>query len=90
MLIDAHEVVLNEESGVDEVKERIVGKVKRIQVVHKGGGDAVEFDLGDKRRVVRIQGTKAELFTLCKTIIDEIYKEQPMQKAVAKANLIEP
>jgi hypothetical protein len=87
MLIDAHEIVLNEESGIDEVKERIVGKVKRTQVVLKGGRDAVEFDLGDKKSV-RIQGTSAELFTLCKKIIDEIYKDQPMQKAIAKANLI--
>ncbi len=48
----------------------------------------VSFKYGDTKETF-IAGTSAELFSMCKKILDTIYKDKPMQKAVARANLIE-
>ena len=62
-------------------------KVSDIEV-ERGQRNMVSLK-SKKDFTVKIHGTTAELFTMCKKIIDTIYKDQPMQKAVAKANLIE-
>lgn len=62
-------------------------KVSDIEV-ERGQRNMVSLK-SEKDFTVVIQGTTAELFKMCKSILDEIYKDQPFQKAIARANLIE-
>ena len=88
MFVDTYKVVHDDDAGVDDAKDRLYGTVEETRVEKDVSRNTVELDLGDSK-VVMIQGTSAELFQMCKAILDEIYKDLPMQRAVARANLIE-
>ena len=44
---------------------------------------------GDNNQEIQVIGTSAELFDMCKQIVSSIYKDHPLQKAVAKASLMD-
>lgn len=83
----------DEDKDIPVITE-IGGKVDRVEVnvatrSNSQHNVSFKFTTNHDNESMVITGTSAELFNVCKKIIDTIYKDKPMQKAIARANLME-